>query len=172
MTPIKEKRRIIQNYVDNLNNVSPLQFVPYIKGRERKVVGIPEMKCIEDTILEILKMSQSYCSSTVDENEIETTPGRLRSAIDIWRHAKTVIPDISIFTVMEIIYSIRKELYGHYCCTVHRTVFKPAYGYHGYVADEEKLYCTEFNDILFTEWNKLHYSRKPRKVVKRASKNK
>jgi hypothetical protein len=171
MTSIRDKRQIIQNYVDKLEDVSPLLFVP-LSSKGKKTVDIPECKDLEETIFQIINMSQSYYSYNPSAKAFETSAGRLRSAIDIWRHAKSVKPDISIFTVMEVIYSIRGRLYGHYCCTVHRTVFKPSFGYNGDVTDDRTLFCGEFDDILFSEWSKLHSNREPRKVVKNGSKNK
>jgi hypothetical protein len=175
MTSLKLKRQYVNNYLEKLESIDPLEFVRF-GGMKKKDNPMPieERNTLEETIYEILNMAQSYCSYNSVTGELETTPGRLRSCIDIWRHLKTVKPDIDIFTIMETIYAIRHRLYGHYCSTVHRTVFKPSgdatFAWHGDVVEGRILYCEEFGSIKFSEWKKM--KRATRKVVKSASENK
>ena len=79
---------------------------------------------LKDLIFECLKASKDYYSVNYKTGEYETSNGRLRSALDLWRHIKHFKPEVDIFSIMRVIYSMRCSIYGHYCTTVRRRVFR------------------------------------------------
>ena len=103
-------------------DTTPLAFCK----RDHKPVQFPSLRRLrkkDSLIMEILSATE-YLSSLNMIGFIETYPGRRRSAVDIWRHAVAIQPDISIFDVMESIYRCRKYMAGGYCIQTRRTVFR------------------------------------------------
>jgi len=107
---------------------------------------------IDDLVMEIITKSTEYYSYNPNMNNIETGYGRMRSSLDIWRHAKSVLPDIDIFTIMESIYNVKELLYGHYCITVKRAVFRLPNSWSKGVGN---FLCREYG-IKLSTWRKLH----------------
>lgn len=122
---VKKRREKVLKYLKKYDT-SPLIF----KNWEGKTTELPDSDNIDDLVRNILKYAKSYESFGQISDEYETDRGAMRSSFDIWRHAKAVKPDITIFQIMESLYNIRDDIYGHYCSTVRRGVFEltPEYG--------------------------------------------
>ena len=114
----------------------------------------PIGETLEGLVLDTLDKARIY-GSLSQKGMYETSAGRLRSAFDIWRHIKAVKGDVDIFQVMETMYAIKDQLYGHYCYMVKRSVFNLNHYYHGRVGDPASFNCTELG-IKFSTWRKLH----------------
>lgn len=152
----------IQKRIDKIvaynskHNLTPLYFtrlggtaiVPMDESRLRfNQDGSPNRKRL---ILEILRMTSNYCSH--NGTTVETTPGRNRSSLDIWRHARYVYPDIDLFAIMEAIHKLcaYSLIYGQYCHQVKRAVF--------YISDSHtymSFHCGEYK-MSFNTWKNLH----------------
>ena len=102
----------------------------------------------------ILEMAREYGSYNPTTKSLETGCGRNRSSLDIWRHVKSLYPDMDVFLIMEAIHALsmddREEIYGQYCNYVKRSVFSLD-------GPREYIYwkCNEYK-ISFNTWRKLH----------------
>ena len=79
---------------------------------------------IDKLVITILSLAEEFESAS-SNNKLETTRGRSRSALDVWRHAKQFFP-IDIFSIMRSLFKISYygAVYGvGYCSTVKRMVF-------------------------------------------------
>ena len=147
MNKTTEKRREkILNYVKN-NRSDALHF-----SDERASIKKLEYTTLTDLIRQILRLSETYCSYTIDGIR-ETGYGRRRSSLDIWRHVKFFEPDVDIFTVMETLYGLRNELNGNYCWIVKRGVFTLRYS--SSIYRSENFLSREYM-ITFNAWKCLH----------------
>lgn len=148
MSRIADRRNKILQYISKYN-CDPLLFKdPYTP--DSPIIYISDTN-IDSLVKGIITLSTTYGSYNPNMQYIETFPGKMRSSLDIWRHAKSVIPDIDIFTVMESIYNIKNQIYGHYCITVKRSVFMPP----RYSSGVRNILCREYN-IMFSTWRCLH----------------
>jgi len=155
---IKEKRKKIQTYIDTQCSDILLFKRHFLGGGRRvsipKVNNLPNGKPdIDNLVRNIFSHAEEYYSYNPVTKECETSYGRSRSSIDVWRHAKSVLPDIDIFTIMESIYNIREGLDGDYCRDVMRSVFDLLTN-----EDWEGVFefrCEEYG-INFSDWEKLH----------------
>lgn len=78
----------------------------------------------DKVVITVLHLSKIYPSKS--SLGVETSKGRYRSSLDIWRHTKQFIPDADIFSVMRSLYKIcyHKICWGaSYCNDVKRIVF-------------------------------------------------
>lgn len=146
---VANRRQKILNYISRYDQ-SPLIFRSYYSDSVPEQ-EVPAGLSIRDAVKEALMLSRNFGSYNPSINRMETTPGRMRSSLDIWRHLKSYYPDIDIFSVMEAIYQLRRNLYGHYCITVKRAVFKWAND----LADMQSFYCNDYH-MTFNGWKKLH----------------
>lgn len=150
MSRISIRRDKILQYISK-HNCDPLLFKdPYTP--DSAIVHLSDTKGIDILVFEIITLSSRLGSYNSTMNFIETYPGRMRSSLDIWRHAKSVIPDVDIFTVMESIYRLKDRIYGHYCITVKRSVFKLPHSWGNSVSNFK---CREYN-IMLSTWRNLH----------------
>ncbi len=154
---IEQRREKILAY-NGKHDCSPLVFMGY-GGKIHKIPaedlkfnldGSPNKRRL---ILSILDQSNKWSSFNSTTVKVETTPGRNRSSLDIWRHAKDLYPDIDVFLIMEAIHKLvlSGDVYGQYCCQVHRAVFDI---YHHNISDHFWL-CREYK-ISFNSWKQLH----------------
>lgn len=128
----KAHRERVNSYL-SVCNTEPLEFYrqdwigqtyKYSKAGDDdfiEALKISKEISLSDAILSLLSYTNAYASGINDN--IETTPGRLRSVIDIWRHLKKYNPDLTIFEVMDSIYKDNSYLYSHYCGFIDRRVF-------------------------------------------------
>lgn len=103
---------------------------------------------IKDNIINILDYCKRYDSWC--DGHIETSPGRLRSSLDLWRHYRSLDPTITIFQVMNALHDLWKEqsVYTHFCSTVNRRVFKrSSSSSSGEYVDEYGLTLPEWKDL-------------------------
>jgi len=149
MSRIVDRRDKILQYISKYN-CDPLLFKdPYTPDSDTVNLLNTEVDAL---VFEIISMSHRYGSYNTTMNYVETFPGKMRSSLDIWRHAKSAIPDIDIFTVMESIYRLKDRIYGHYCTTVKRAVFRLPTSWSIGVPNFK---CREYN-IMFSTWRNLH----------------
>ena len=136
-------RTKIEIFLRTVDDISPLKFGTHA------VFNLDEHP-IEDLIVYVLNFMHRYNSISSSTGEIETYRNHDRSIIDIWRHLKFYLPELSIFDVMKNIHKV-KGLVGHYCPTVGRQVFN--------LKSIRKMYdfyngSNEF-DVPFSEWKEL-----------------
>jgi len=79
---------------------------------------------------------------------LETTKYRYRSSGDIWRHCKSVIPELTIYEVMDKLkeMALNKRVSCSYCSTVRKKVF-----YTGYNGDYTLNFKDEYG-LYLREW--------------------
>ena len=146
MSRIGERRKKILDYVSG----HPSSTLEFRTDYNSPVVVLDMVENVDDLVMQIITTARS-CASFTQSGIRETSSGRSRSSLDIWRHAKSVLPDIDIFTIMESIYRLRNKLNMNYCGFVHRSVFKPRY----YDWDYGNFLTREYR-IMFSTWRKLH----------------
>ena len=144
---------LVNNYLEN-NNITPLFFSDYT-GKEKKFSGKQDSLPLSELIERILVNTGKFYSCC---NDVETTPNRWRSSVDIWRHVIYFQPDATIFEVMRILYSMQNILFTRYCPNVRRRVFKLRsslpenthwlYGVNG-------VYFLDEYGLNFTSWKKI-----------------
>ena len=151
MTRLDERREKILRYVGS-QNCFPLilktGFYGSVGGGE--IVPLLPM-AVEDLVMSILDNAESLGSFNQSINRFETSPGRARSSLDIWRHALSVCPELDIFTIMETIYNLRGSLRVNYCSFVHRSVFR-----RGHSEWDPPNFLTREYGIRFSTWKRLH----------------
>ena len=136
----------------------------FVKKNEKGKYNSIEIKSgsIDSMVMSALELSNTNYSARKEGESLvlETTPGRSRSAYDLWRHIKTYKPSVSIYQVMEAIYSINKKLYVSYCTTVMRTVVSIRPGPE--IIWENNCTCREFSgkhakgyDFSFSDSKKM-----------------
>lgn len=174
MTTIKQKQQMVLDYIQNCTQ-TPLCFkraIPVQYGQP----SIPPVlqpilnagsKTLKDLVYAILENCIHFGSYEPESTRFETSYGRMRSSLDIWRHVIYYRPDVDIFSVMEVLYQLRNDLYGHYCSTVHRTVFKipSPWQTYSFTHNPKGFYTHEYrssaigvqNVLKFSGWKKLHY---------------
>ena len=154
-----------QTYVENILTkitTSPLYFL----SQENADVGhyvVAKLNykryCIAhdlaDDILKTITLMQEFCSMRKDGDEyiFETSASRRRSALDIWRHLKSPMPELSFIAVMNTLYDlcVEEELVTSYCSMIHRRTFR---------IDEfkrESIYDAEHSDefgFTFDVWSR------------------
>ena len=158
---IAKRREKILDY-NSRQCTDPLLFREYY-GPNRKIIPIPESQLKfnmdgspnrKQLVRVVLNMACNYASYNPNMNYIETGPGRNRSSLDIWRHIKSIYPDMDVFLIMEAIHALAtdhtEEIYGQYCSFVHRAVFNLS-GHRDYMSWR----CGEYK-ISFNVWRKLH----------------
>jgi hypothetical protein len=151
---VKNAREKIMEYVNALPPDG--QSVLLFSNCHKKVKDI-ETKHLEldDIIFRIIKLSEDFYSFNPTTDLLETVARKNRSAIDIWRHYKSIDPEAEIFPVMEALYRLRLKLCGRYCSTVKRITFDRNEAYHGYLETPTRLICREFGGISFYQWRNL-----------------
>ena len=150
MSRIDDRRNKILQYI-NKRNCDPLLFKdPHTSNSP--IVELTNYGGIDDLVFDIITMSHRYGSYNTTMNYVETYSGKMRSSLDIWRHAKSVLPDIDIFTIMEAVYRLQDRLYGHYCVTIKRAVFRLPNSWSNGVSNFK---CREYG-IMFSTWRNLH----------------
>jgi hypothetical protein len=140
----------------------PLFFREYYDS-DKKIIPIPEseLKFNRDgspnrkqLVRIVLYMALRYSSYNPITDKYETGTGRNRSSLDIWRHIKSIYPDMDVFLIMEAIHALAidhaEEIYGQYCSMVRRSVFNLT-GPRDYMSWR----CGEYK-ISFNTWRKLH----------------
>lgn len=154
MELLTDKVNLINTYV-NKNLSSDLFFVKSGLAGDEIIplsLGCTDLKSIVFEALTISRRASS-CSKDSRGNYFETSSGRLRSALDLWRHIKTYYPEKTIYEVMEALYELEKKgrVNGHYCGTVRRRVFWPTSG-GGVVIG--KSFRDEFG-LIFSDWENI-----------------
>jgi hypothetical protein len=109
-----------------------------------------EQKSLDNKILFLLRYSRSCGSYERNSNYYETSSGRRRSSLDLWRHLITYYPKYTIFDVMHSLYrlAVKNIVTYNYCSVVKRLVFLGGnnYGYHNY-HDEYGMHLNDWKDI-------------------------
>jgi hypothetical protein len=79
----------------------------------------------ETLLLTVFTLTNLYASNNLKTGIKETTSGRRRSSIDVWRHAKFFKPEIEIFDVMRALWNLEKMrvLHSIFCTDVNKRVF-------------------------------------------------
>jgi len=166
---IAQRREKILAY-NNSHCTDALEFKVLYGSKTGQIVTIPEAHTMlpntelkfnrdgspnrKQLVRIILRMAENYGSYNPTTRILETGCGRNRSSLDIWRHAKSVYPDIDVFLIMEAIYALaddeQERIFGQYCGMVHRAVFNL-----GGPRLNHRWRCDEYK-IMFTTWKKLH----------------
>lgn len=107
---------------------------------------------VDANIVQLLKLSRNHGSYLVGTLAQETSAGRYRSSIDIWRHYRFYDPNIKIADILNGLYRLyqKDQLYTHYCSTVQRRVFKNMIG--GRVMSANQQYQDEYG-LKLAQWS-------------------
>jgi hypothetical protein len=117
-------RQKVLNYLesDYVDYTCPLRFRGYTSPKDEFDIT---KYSVDDMIVRTLQLAWDYASEHPENGFIECGSKRRRSSLDIWRHIKFYYPEVTIFDVMHSLYNLyRKEVYGFYCTTVWRRVYK------------------------------------------------
>ena len=133
-----------QNVLDyiNRNETDPLAFSGNTSNIEDRLRGLET----NDLVFRVLDLTRIYPS--INSNGIkETSSGRNRSSLDIWRHCLLIVPEISIFQVMSALYNlcIEYEISEMYCPDIHKRVF--------YITKD----CNDFYDVNHSDEYGLYF---------------
>lgn len=82
---------------------------------------------LDDLIIQTVGLTSIY-NSYNEKNMRTCYDDRWRSSLDIWRHVKFYKPDVTIFQVMNSLFSLQDKLIGHYCEQIWRRVFRKKIG--------------------------------------------
>ena len=119
---------------------------------------LPKLDNVYDLVHEVIARANEF-NSTNGSGFIETSSGRRRSSIDIWRHIKGVLPEVTIFDVMRALYQyciVDLKCGFFFCGGVRRNVFKN-YGRYSKEAgnlNTEKSRLDEYG-IHIGDWEKI-----------------
>jgi hypothetical protein len=111
--PDKEKAPLI--FCDSEGNPSNLGIKKQIKKKEIDST-VKLVTCI-------LRHKEHYYSKNTVTKEVETSTGRHRSSLDIWRHVIFYKPEITLMEVMNILWNTREELRYQMCNMLKKRVF-------------------------------------------------
>lgn len=151
-------------------SIEPLIFIKGINQdtfytpMENISIGTP----VDDLVLQVLELARSNSSFRLslpfdqifDTNfklinrkgyYSETFNGRSRSSLDIWRHIKYYLPEITLYDVMHSLYNIMQThpIMSQYCNTIRRRVFNAQNSYNrptNYSASVTDEYGLKFPD--------------------------
>jgi hypothetical protein len=152
---------ILEYVLDSPGRNEPLIFRKNYLG-DGPILELKKKQTLYDTVKQVLELAYNNASVNSKTKRMETSAGRLRSSFDIWRHVKSVKPDVSILEVMETLFTMKKILYFHYCGTVRRGVFRLlrreelANERMVKLAETRKMSAREYQN-RFSEWKKLRY---------------
>jgi hypothetical protein len=151
------EREYIEEYLksDKVKSIKPLKL-----GLDSNISiltksELDKLKTLDDKILKILTLCYRYNSYIVGETHFETSSGRSRSSLDLWRHIVYFYPEVTIFEVMKSLVNLYEshKVGELFCSTVHRRVFYSTnsnyYSYYGFgnTKDEYKLTLKQWKDI-------------------------
>lgn len=146
----EENRKKVMRYLENYAEITPLTF----DGYESKVDEFNiEKHSVVDMVKRALFLTKAY--SSYCDGDYDCASGKMRSALDIWRHIKYYYPTIEIFDVMKALYELNhnKDIYGHFCTDVGRRVFKLEYSSGGdHVQINMYPYANRYFDEFELQW--------------------
>jgi len=120
------KKQYVLDYIQGHRH-DPLHFMTsrHVYADLPDRIEMPVYSTVRGYVKTVISLAYSYNSVSSTETCVETYSGKLRSAIDIWRHIIDVRPETTIFEVMRAIYKLiqKNRLGGHYCSVVRRRVF-------------------------------------------------
>lgn len=145
-------RKNIQEYVEK-NKHDPLYFSAD-KTNEESLFSSNSFRdyALTDLTYKILGLTDLFPSRELTTKKFQCYAGSNRSSLDIWRHIIYFRPEISIYSVMEILYSFENYLYSNMCSDVKRRVFKLA-------NEDDSFYDEDKKDeygMTFNDWEKIN----------------
>lgn len=147
-------RLVVEGYLSNLsdNDKMDLHFVDKIEFKRGSTVAD-----LVEAMIQVMLVYPSFRIYPDKWTARDTRPGANRSALDIWRHARVFDPSITIYQVMEALYSLTHKLGKNIgtmkCSTIHKRVFfKTTYGRELSVYSEDHL--DEFG-LRFDDWKDI-----------------
>lgn len=159
MNTASERRELVSRFLVG-KNLNPLIFVDH-HGESAKLgikKRIRENETSDAELIKIILMhKEDYFSKDRETGTVETSPGKHRSVLDIWRHV-IFYRKLSIFDVMSILYSIREDLRIQYCRVIHRRVFDSRRDSSGFLRSDLQMdfsYLDEFG-LDFMSWENIN----------------
>lgn len=144
----QENRQKVLEYCSNYD-IYPLYFHRYISPKDE---FNPEKYTVDDMVKRVLTLSEKYMSYNSNSGEFETSSGRWRSSLDIWRHIIYYYPAIEIFDVMHSLYKIQEECGGQFCNDVERRTFRlksaDIFGSRYWTNDQNRHDYDEYENII------------------------
>lgn len=147
----------VNNWVKG-RNTSDLVFVRYYSGEAGEIEFNDFTEDGDSLIVSCLKLSKVLYSAIKSKDGFyytETPPGRRRSVLDIWRHAKYINPNIDIFYVMRELYSIMERGEGKTNSLVCNGIGRRVFRYTGLMS---RNYSPDERDefgLLFNQWENI-----------------
>lgn len=157
----QRRKKIVDYMLQPGVMVTPLKFD---MENQTTYEELPEHMNLRDLVLETLERTNrsgsyyEYKTTAVTPRTLvrkETSNLRYRSWLDIWRHITSIRPEVSVFQVMETLYKLKDEIYGHYCPTVRRAVFC-ALSMRGWLTPiRERNFVARELRMIFRSWRNL-----------------
>lgn len=151
---IEEMKKSVLAYVEKQYPNGPLIFSHIYANDEeyiKRKLTIREDNYLRDVVIETLNVSETRDSLTFDTKVRETPPNRWRSVFDLWRHIIYYNPEVTIFQVMRVLFTLEvsNSIIGQFCTDVNRRVFHNKTRYAFMVVDKE--HHDEFG-LQFKDW--------------------
>lgn len=171
MKTIKKKRKAVNDYLAYLiqdgYTLEPLMF-SRSWTIEHGYTGLKRPRnyrslSIDKLVMYTLYQNARHNSILSSNSQVETSFGKRRSVIDIWRHVAYMNNSIDIFDVMESLYRQREKLKITYCSVILRTTFlikdpRPSFVLPPIREDDNIM--SEFKigivPLIFQDWKNLH----------------
>jgi len=127
-------------------------------NKQRKIISeLKEYKFdnINNLVIKVLDLSYHFYSRKLVDKRFTCSYDKRRSSLDIYRHCKYFKRDITIFDVMNSLYSIGSPiLYTIFCGNIMRRVFKLQKNH--YYIHFDNLDLKDEYDLKFSEWNGIN----------------
>ena len=134
------------DYEEYFENQFPESVIEENNAEKLKLLSLPEL------IVKILYLSK-YFKSENKAGKIETSFNKNRSSLDIWRHVKYYLPEITIYDIMNELYKLNSfHFYTLLCPDIKRRVF------HWSGEERGVIYNESFRDefgLTFYEWENI-----------------
>lgn len=147
----KINRQKVQEFL-NEHDCSPLMFEGYKSSKEEFISG---EYSVESMVKRTMTLTKDFPSFTKDGENFESSNGKWRSVFDIWRHIIYYYPEVTIFDVMHVLYSIQDECGGQFCNSVDRRTFKlkAAYNNTSWLNEQSNIYNLARDSFYIDEFN-------------------
>ena len=154
---VKYRRKLVNDFLNKFPDdyTDKLQFRGWFRKKSKYFDS--SKASLDSMVLKCIELMWEFPS--VDEfDTLETHNGAYRSVLDIWRHIKNFVPDITIFEVMNSVYRVHGQLNCQICNEIKRRVFYnpritkmnfsgTPFNRHAENKDEFGLYFDEWEDI-------------------------
>lgn len=139
-------------------HVEPCKFA----APEEALATLATSENLGELVRNILEYSMLYDTLAAPRYSIETTKRRKRSALDIWRLASPIMPNVTLFDVMNVLTGDKDLYFSWFCGTVRKRVFQTREKFKLWkydLKDDTAWMSTEYPDefgLVMAEWESFH----------------